>query len=144
MIGMTVFRTMSHEFACLAVLHGAERARVSVHRLHIPSGLDSLRRLPVPRQQLIESIDRVSIDRALEHVAQVLRRRQKSAARNCRQRLASGASPLEAMTWVEMGPAHWVPRVLFDEPGRDLIRSAAPFSAEAGQPWHQRDCFEVP
>ena len=44
---------------------------VSVDRLHIPSALDSFRGLPIPRQQLIESIDRVSIDHALEHVAQV-------------------------------------------------------------------------
>src|SRR5215471_18955668 len=44
---------------------------VGVHRLHMPSGLDSLRRLPIPRQQLVEPIDRVSIDHALEHVAQI-------------------------------------------------------------------------
>ena len=37
----------------------------------MPSALDSLRGLPIPRQQRIESIDRVSIDHALEHVAQV-------------------------------------------------------------------------
>src|SRR5262250_3229908 len=45
--------------------------RVSVDRLHMPSALDSLRGLPIPRQQLVESIDRMSIDHALEHVAQV-------------------------------------------------------------------------
>ena len=37
----------------------------------MPSALDGLRGLPIPRQQRIESIDRVSIDHALEHVAQV-------------------------------------------------------------------------
>src|SRR5215471_13907492 len=44
---------------------------VSVDRLHMPSALDRLRRSPIPRQQLTESIDRVSIDHALEHIAQV-------------------------------------------------------------------------
>src|SRR5262249_9118777 len=72
MIGMTAFRSISHEFACLAVRHDASRnTTVSVDRLHMPSALDRLRRPPIPRQQLIESIDRVSIDHALEHVAQV-------------------------------------------------------------------------
>lgn len=37
----------------------------------MPSALDSLRGPPIPRQQLTESIDRVSIDHALEYVAQV-------------------------------------------------------------------------
>jgi len=72
MIGMTVFRRMSHDFACLAEWHGGGGCpTVSVHRLHMRSTLDSLRGLPIPRQQLIESIDQVSVDHALEHVAQV-------------------------------------------------------------------------
>src|SRR5262249_61977835 len=72
MIGLTAFRTMSHGFACLAEWRqGGGATTVSVDRLHMPSGLDSLRRLPVPWQQLIESIDQVSVDHALEHVAQV-------------------------------------------------------------------------
>src|SRR5262252_6977767 len=37
----------------------------------MPSALDSLHGLPIPRQQLTESIDRASIDHALEYVAQV-------------------------------------------------------------------------
>src|SRR6266849_3433387 len=35
------------------------------------SALDSLRRLPVPRQQFVEPIDREAIDHALEHIVQV-------------------------------------------------------------------------
>lgn len=72
MIGMTVFRRMSHDFACLAEWHGGGGCpTVSVHRLHMRSTLDSLRGLPIPRQQLIESIDQVSVDHALEHVVQI-------------------------------------------------------------------------
>src|SRR5215470_19131014 len=72
MIGMTAFRAISHEFSCLAVRHdGSGNTTVSVDRLHMPSALDSLSGLPIPRQQLIESIDRVSIDHPLEHIAQV-------------------------------------------------------------------------
>ena len=52
-------------------LKAADQTSVSVDRLHMPSALDGLRGLPIPRQQRIESIDRVSIDHALEHVAQV-------------------------------------------------------------------------
>ncbi len=44
---------------------------VSVRVSHVASGLDRLCGLPVPRQQLIESIDKMSIDHALEHIAQV-------------------------------------------------------------------------
>src|SRR5215470_12757541 len=72
MIGMTAFRAISHEFACLTARHdGSGNTTVSVDRLHMPSALDSLRGLPIPRQQLVESIDRISVDHALEHVAQV-------------------------------------------------------------------------
>src|SRR5215469_18414229 len=72
MIGMTAFSTISHAFACLAVRDdGSGNTTVSVDRLHMPSALDSLRGLPIPRQQLVESIDRISVDHALEHVAQV-------------------------------------------------------------------------
>src|SRR5262245_17622870 len=72
MIGMAAFRAVSHECACFAVRHdGCWNTTVSVDRLHMPSTLDSLRGLPIPRQQLIESIDRVSIDHPLEYIAQV-------------------------------------------------------------------------
>src|SRR5262249_132680 len=72
MIGMTAFRPISHEFACLAARHDdSGNTTVSVDRLHMPLTLDSLRGPPIPRQHLTESIDRVSIDHALEHVAQV-------------------------------------------------------------------------
>jgi len=37
----------------------------------MPSGLDRLRKLPVPRQQLAEPIDRVSIDHVPEHIVQI-------------------------------------------------------------------------
>src|SRR5262249_14722633 len=40
-------------------------------RSHMPSALDSLQRLPVPRQQLVEPVDRMSVDHALEHVVQI-------------------------------------------------------------------------
>jgi NitT/TauT family transport system substrate-binding protein len=50
---------------------GLSTQSVSVDRLHMPSALDSLRRLPVPRQQLVEPADRMSVDHALENVAQI-------------------------------------------------------------------------
>src|SRR3982074_2032121 len=43
---------------------------VSVDRLHMPSALDG-GGLPFPRQQFVEPIGWISIDHALEHVAQV-------------------------------------------------------------------------
>jgi hypothetical protein len=45
--------------------------QVSVRALHMPSCLDGFCRPLVPRQQLVDSIDWVSIDHSLEHVAQV-------------------------------------------------------------------------
>ena len=44
---------------------------VSVRILHMQSHLDSVCRLPVPGQQFIESVDRMSVDHALKHIAQV-------------------------------------------------------------------------
>jgi hypothetical protein len=44
---------------------------ISVRTLHMQSHLDNVCGLPVPRQQFIESIDRMSVNHALEHVAQV-------------------------------------------------------------------------
>jgi len=56
---------------CESTAQRADQTSVSVDRLHVPSALDGLRGLPVPRQQLVESIHWVSIHHALEHVAQV-------------------------------------------------------------------------
>src|SRR5712671_1275322 len=69
---MTHFAQSRMSSHVLAVRHnGRGNTTVSVDRLHMPSALDSLRGLPIPRQQLVESIDQMSIDHALEHVAQV-------------------------------------------------------------------------
>src|SRR5580704_16525606 len=72
MTGLSMVRMISHVGVRLMVRHGGGgHSTVSVESLHMPSGLDRLCGLPVPRQQLVELIDRVSIDHALEHVAQV-------------------------------------------------------------------------
>jgi hypothetical protein len=72
MIGIAVRRTISQDVAPMAMSRsGGGRPTVSVRVSHVASGLDRLCGSPVPRQQLVESIDRVSIDHALEHVAQV-------------------------------------------------------------------------
>jgi hypothetical protein len=60
-------------FATSAIgrLGSVQNADVSLDRWHVPSALDSLRWLPVPRQQLVEPIDRMSVDHPLEHVMQI-------------------------------------------------------------------------
>src|SRR5258708_6100843 len=72
MTGLSMVRMISRVGVRLAVRHGGGgHSTVSVESLHMPSGLDRFRRLPVPRQQLVESIDWVSIDHALEDVTQI-------------------------------------------------------------------------
>ena len=44
---------------------------VCVRTLHVTSGLDGFYRLPGPRQELVEPIDGISVDHALEHVDEI-------------------------------------------------------------------------
>jgi hypothetical protein len=72
MTGLSQVRTRSQSGVRLVRRYrSADRPTVSVERLHMRSCLDRLCGLPVPRQQFIESIDRVSIDHALEHIVQI-------------------------------------------------------------------------
>jgi len=75
MTGVPFRRGNSHDIASIMMGQGWEGRptgpTVSVRVSHMASGLDRLCGLPVPRQQLIESIDKMSIDHALEHIAQV-------------------------------------------------------------------------
>jgi hypothetical protein len=48
-----------------------DQTPVSVRALHMQSHLDDGGGSPVPWQQFIKSIDRMSVDHALEHTAQV-------------------------------------------------------------------------
>src|SRR5580698_8831937 len=44
---------------------------VCVRTLHMTSGLDGFYRLPGPRQEVVEPIDGMSVDHALEHVDEI-------------------------------------------------------------------------
>lgn len=70
--GLTILRGMAHILVRLTVRPGGGgHPTVSVRVSHMASGLDRLCGLPVPRQQLIDSIYRMSVDHAIEHVAQI-------------------------------------------------------------------------
>ena len=72
MTGVHAYRNNSWDIAPVVKGRcGGGQPTVSVRVSHVASGLDRFCGLPVPRQQLVESIDRMSIDQALEHVAQV-------------------------------------------------------------------------
>src|SRR5258708_39301400 len=74
---------------------------VSVRSLHMRSGLDDLASLPGPWQEFVETIDRMSVDHAREHVAEIGVRFDAVQLAGCDQRADHGPALAAAVATCE-------------------------------------------
>ena len=72
MIGVALRRVLEGNIAGSGLSHvGRSGLDVCVRTLHMTSELDVIFGAPGPRQELVETVDRISLDHALEHVLQI-------------------------------------------------------------------------